>query len=377
MGFSTDAIHAGQAPDPTTGAVSVPIYQTSTYAQEGLGRHKGFEYARTQNPTRTAWEKCLATLEGGRHGFAFASGLATITTVLHLLKQGDHVIASDDMYGGTYRLFERVFRDYGLEFSYLDLRDVDALRGALRAETRMVFVETPTNPLMQVIDLAAIAERTREAGILLVVDNTFMTPFFQRPLELGADIVLHSATKYLNGHSDMVGGILAVGRDDLAERLAFLQNAVGAVPGPLDCWLAMRGVKTLALRMERHAKNAQTVAQYLERHAKVREVIYPGLPSHPGHAICGRQAKGFGGMVSFQLADPREAPKVASSTKLFALAESLGGVESLLCHPASMTHASIPPAERARRGISDGLLRLSVGIEEVEDLVADLEAALR
>lgn len=377
MGFATDAIHAGQEPDPTTGAVSVPIYQTSTYVQEALGRHKGFEYARTQNPTRTAWEKCLATLEGGRHGFAFGSGLATITTVLHLLKRGDHVIASDDMYGGTYRLFERVFRDLGLEFSYIDLRDGGALAGAIRPETRMVFAETPTNPLMQVIDLEAVASQTSKRELLFVVDNTFMTPYLQRPLDLGADIVIHSSTKYLNGHSDMVGGILAVRRDDLAERLAFLQNAVGAVPGPFDCWLAMRGVKTLVLRMERHCENAMAVARFLEEHPKVQEVVYPGLPSHPGHATCRRQARGFGGMVSFVLKDPGDTPGVASRTRLFALAESLGGVESLLCHPATMTHASIPSSERTRRGISDALLRLSVGVEEIEDLLEDLRSALR
>jgi cystathionine gamma-lyase len=377
MGFSTDAVHAGQEPDPTTGAVSTPIYQTSTYVQEAIGKHKGFEYARTQNPTRFAWERCVAALEKGRHGFAFSSGLAAISTILHLLKSGDHVIASDDMYGGTYRIFERVFRDLGIDFSYVDMSDPTAVDGARKPSTRMIYAETPTNPLMQIVDLRALAAIARERNLLLVVDNTFLTPYFQRPLELGADLVVHSTTKYLNGHCDMVGGLVITGRDDLAEKLGFLQNAIGSVPGPFDCWLAMRGVKTLALRMERHQASAMLVARHLSGHARVRKVLYPGLPDHPGHEICRRQASGFGGMVSFVLEDFEEAKRVASRTRLFALAESLGGVESLLCHPATMTHASIPREDRLRRGLSDGLLRLSVGIEDVEDLIEDVELALR
>jgi len=376
MGFATDAIHAGQEPDPTTGAVSVPIYQTSTYAQEGIGRHKGYEYARTQNPTRGAWERCVAALEGGQSGFAFSSGLAAISTIVHLLKSGDHVIASDDMYGGTYRLFERVFRDLGLDFSYVDMSDVANIAAARTSATRLVFVETPTNPLMRIVDIAAVAELTRSHGVLLAVDNTFMTPYLQRPLELGAEIVVHSTTKYLNGHCDMVGGIIAVRREDLAEKLRFLQNAIGSVPGPMDCWLALRGIKTLPLRMQRHAESAMRVATHLKSKSSVRNVIYPGLPEHPGHEVCARQARGFGGMVSFVLGGLEEAKLVAARTRLFTLAESLGGVESLLCHPATMTHASFPAEERVKRGLSDGLLRLSVGIEDLEDLIDDLDKAL-
>lgn len=376
MGFATDAIHAGQEPDPTTGAVSVPIYQTSTYAQEALGKHKGYEYARTQNPTRGAWERCMAVLEGGRNGFAFASGLSAIMTVVHLLRSGDHVIASNDLYGGTYRLFERVFRDLGLSFTYVDASDAGSFSRARRPETKMVFVETPTNPMMSIVDLKATAAFCRDAGALMVVDNTFMTPYLQRPLALGADIVVHSSTKYLNGHSDMVGGVVVVSRDDLGERLGFLQNAIGAVQGPMDAWLAMRGVKTLPVRMDRHGQSALAIASKLSAHPRVRKVYYPGLPSHPGHEVCRGQASGFGGMVSFVLDDLESAKRVASATRLFALAESLGGVESLLCHPATMTHASIPAEERAKRGLVDGLLRLSVGIEDLDDLQADLDRAL-
>jgi cystathionine beta-lyase/cystathionine gamma-synthase len=376
MGFATDAIHAGQPPDPTTGAVSVPIYQTSTYAQEGIGKHKGFEYARTQNPTRSAWEQCMATLEGGTRGFAFGSGLAATTTVLHLLKAGDHVVASEDMYGGTYRLFQRVFKDLQIEFTFVDATDPGSIDRARRPNTKMVFVETPTNPLMNIVDLRAVARICNSSGLLMVVDNTFLTPYFQRPLGFGADIVLHSTTKYLNGHSDMVGGVVVVKRDDLAERLGFLQNAIGAVPGPMDCWLAMRGVKTLPVRMDRHAENAMAIARHLESVRKVERVLYPGLTGHPGHAICREQTSGFGGMVTFVLGSLDEAKRVASRTRLFALAESLGGVESLLCHPATMTHASMPASEREKRGFTDGLLRLSVGIESVEDLLADLDQAL-
>lgn len=377
MGFATDCIHAGQEPDPLTGAVSVPIYQTSTYAQEAIGEHKGFEYARTQNPTRDRWEQCIASLEGGGRGFAFASGLAAISTVLQLLKAGDHVIASDDMYGGTFRLFEKVYAELGLRFSYVDARDPDAIASERTDATRMVFVETPTNPLMRVIDLEATASICRREGMLCVVDNTFLTPYHQRPLALGADIVVHSSTKYLNGHSDMVGGVVVVDSADLAERLSFLQNAVGAVPGPLDCWLAMRGVKTLPVRMDRHESNARGIVQMLVDHPRVRQVLYPGLPEHPGHDIFKRQSRGFGGMVSFVLDDFAAAQVVSTRVRLFTLAESLGGVESLLCHPATMTHASIPKADREARGLGDGLLRLSVGIEDFDDLEADLREALR
>ncbi len=376
MGFATDAVHAGQEPDPTTGAVTIPIYQTSTYAQEGIGKHKGYEYARTQNPTREAWERCVAALEGGLDGIAFSSGLAAISTIVHLLKSGDHVLASDDMYGGTYRLFEKVFRDLGLSFAYADLSEVSNVEAACRPQTRMIFAETPTNPLMRIIDLSAVAEIAHRKGIILVVDNTFLTPYFQRPIESGADIVVHSATKYLNGHADVVGGIAVTNRREITERLRFFQNAIGAVPGPMDCWLALRGVKTLPLRMERHAANARSVAEHLRGRSQVRKVFYPGLPDHPGHSICARQARGFGGMVSLELGSLEEARRVASRTRLFTLAESLGGVESLLCHPASMTHASFPAEERKKRGLSDGLLRLSVGIEDIEDLLADLDQAL-
>ncbi len=376
MGFATDAIHAGQMPDPSTGAVSVPIYQTSTYAQQAIGKNKGFEYARTANPTRSAWEQCIATLEGGGHGFAFSSGLAAISTVLHLLKAGDHLLASDDMYGGTYRLFENVFADLGITFSFVDATDPAHFSAARKPTTRMIFVETPTNPMMQIVDLEAVARIAHRDRLLFVVDNTFLTPYFQRPLKFGADLVVHSTTKYLNGHCDVVGGVVVTNSEPLAEKIGFLQNAIGSVPGPFDCWLAMRGVKTLPLRMARHAENAAAIAHFLHEHPKVSKVLYPGLPSHPGHEVALRQNSGFGGMVSFELGDFEEASRVASRTRLFALAESLGGVESLLCHPASMTHASIPAEERIRKGLTDGLLRLSVGIEEVEDLKADLVAAL-
>ncbi len=376
MGFGTDVVHAGQEPDRSTGAVTVPIYQTSTYVQEGLGRHKGYEYARTQNPTREAWERCVAALEQAQHGIAFASGLAAIGSVLQLLKAGDHVIASDTMYGGTYRLFERVYRGFGLDFTYVRTGDLEQIRAAARPSTRLVFVETPTNPLMEVTDIAAVAELCRASGWRLVVDNTFLTPFFQRPLTLGADIVLHSATKYLNGHCDVVGGIVLTSEPAAAERIRFVQNAAGAVPGPMDSWLALRGIKTLALRMPRHESNAKLVAEFLAVHPGVRKVYYPGLPGHPGHEVSRRQASGFGGMVAFDVDGLEEARRIAGRTHLFALAESLGGVESLLCHPATMTHASVPKEERERKGFTDGLLRLSVGIEDPEDLIADLRGAL-
>ena len=377
-GFSTRAIHAGQSPDPTTGAVTVPIYQTSTYAQEALGRHKGFEYARTHNATRSALERNLAALEGGRHGFCFASGLAATTALVQTLSAGDHVIAGDNLYGGTYRLFERVFKRFGLEFSYVSAPDLAAFEAAFRPATKLVFVETPTNPMMQLTDLAAVAALTHRHGARLVVDNTFMTPFFQRPLDLGADVALHSVTKYLNGHSDMVGGALVTSDDELAESLRFLQNAAGAVPGPMDCWLALRGTKTLAVRMERHEQNARALADRLERHPAVSKVFYPGLASHPQHTLARRQARGFGGIVSFIPGDGslEAGRRVFDRFHLFTRAESLGGVESLAGHVVTMSHSSVPAADRASMGITDDLVRLSVGIEDVRDLVADVDQAL-
>jgi cystathionine beta-lyase/cystathionine gamma-synthase len=378
-GFSTRAIHAGQEPDPTTGAVMTPIYQTSTYAQEALGRNKGYEYARTHNRTRAALEANLAALEGGRHGLCFASGLAAANTLLMTLSAGDHVVAGNNLYGGTYRLFEKVLRRLGLAFTFVNASDVKAVEGALTPATRLLVVETPSNPMMQLTDIAAVAALTRPRGIKLVVDNTFMTPFFQRPLALGADVVLHSVTKYLNGHSDMVGGALVTSDDRLAESLRFLQNAAGAVPGPMDCWLALRGTKTLAVRMERHERNARALAEHLARHPRVAHTLYPGLPSHPQHELARRQASGFGGMISFVPGDGSlEAGRcVFDRFRLFTRAESLGGVESLVCHPASMTHASVPREDRLAIGFADGLLRLSVGIEDLEDLAADLDQALQ
>jgi cystathionine beta-lyase/cystathionine gamma-synthase len=378
-GFSTLAIHAGQEPDPTTGAVSVPIYQTSTYAQEALGRHKGFEYARTHNATRFALERNLAALEGGRHGLCFASGLAATGTLMQTLSAGDHVVAGDNLYGGTYRLFERVYRRLGLSFTFVPSADTAAYAAAMTPATKMVILETPTNPMMQITDIAAVAEAVKPHGARLVVDNTFMTPYFQRPLELGAEVVLHSVTKYLNGHSDMVGGALVTRDDALDESLRYLQNAAGAVPGPMDCWLALRGTKTLAVRMERHEANARRIAAALEAHRSVSKVFYPGLASHPQHALAARQQRGFGGMVSFIPGDGslEAGRRVFDRFALFTRAESLGGVESLVCHPASMTHASVPREMRLAMGFADGLLRLSVGIEDGDDLLADLEQALK
>jgi cystathionine beta-lyase/cystathionine gamma-synthase len=377
-GFSTRAIHAGQQPDAVTGAVTVPIYQTSTYAQEGLGRHKGYEYARTHNLTRASLEGNLAALEGGTHGLCFASGLAATSVLMQTLSAGDHVVAGNNLYGGTYRLFERVYRRFGFDFTYVAAEDTAQVAAAIRPNTRMVFVETPTNPMMALTDLEAVAALCRPRGVRLVVDNTFMTPYFQRPLALGADVVLHSVTKYLNGHSDMVGGALVTRDDGLAEKLRFLQNASGAVPGPMDCWLALRGTKTLAVRMARHDENARDLAGWLEKHPRVTRVFYPGLASHPQHALAKRQATGFGGMISFIPGDGSlEAGRaVFDRFELFTRAESLGGVESLVCHPASMTHASVPRETRLGMGFLDGLLRLSVGIEDVADLRADLEKAL-
>ena len=379
-GLGTRAIHAGQSPDPSTGAIMTPIYATSTYVQSSPGVHKGYEYSRTQNPTRMAYERCVADLEGGRAGFAFASGLAAAATVLDLLDSGSHVIAMDDLYGGTYRLFERVRRrSAGLDFTFLDLNDQAALKAALKPNTRMIWAETPTNPMLKLVDLAKVGAFARKHGLILVVDNTFCSPMLQRPLEHGADLVLHSATKYLNGHSDMVGGIVVAGdNDELIEKMGFLQNSVGAVAGPFDAFLAMRGLKTLHLRMQAHCQSALALAGWLEKHPAVRRVIYPGLKSHPQHALAKRQMDAPGGIITIEVVGGlRKARRVLERCHLFALAESLGGVESLIEHPAIMTHASVPLANRKRLGISDGLIRLSVGVEDVADLRTELEIALR
>ena len=374
----TLAIHAGQTPDPSTGAVMPPIYATSTYAQSSPGVHQGFEYSRTHNPTRFAYERCVAALEGGSRGFAFASGMAATATILELLDSGDHVVAMDDLYGGSFRLFERVRRrSAGLDFSFVDMTDPALFEAALTPKTKLVWIETPTNPLLKIVDIAAIAAIAHRHGALVVVDNTFASPMLQRPLQLGADIVMHSATKYLNGHSDMVGGMVVVGDDaDLAERMAFLQNSAGAVQGPFDSFLALRGLKTLHLRMKAHCENAQAIAEFLQGHDAVKDVIYPGLASHPQHELARRQMDGFGGMVSFRLKGGFEAAKrFCERTRLFTLAESLGGVESLVNHPAVMTHASVPVETRTRLGIGDDLVRLSVGVEEIADLGEDLQQA--
>ena len=379
LGFSTRAIHGGQSPDPATGAVMPPIYATSTYAQSSPGVHQGYEYSRTQNPTRMAYERCIADLEGGSRGFAFASGMAATATLLELLDSGDHVVAMDDLYGGSFRLFERVRRrSANLDFTFADLSDPKAAAAAIGPKTRMIWIETPTNPLLKLVDIAAVVAAARGRGILVVVDNTFATPWIQRPLELGADIVMHSATKFLNGHSDMVGGVAIVGDAALGERIGFLQNAIGAIGGPFDSFLALRGLKTLPLRMRRSSESALEIAARLERHPRVERVIYPGLPSHPQHALAKRQmAAGGSGIVTFFLKGALpEARRFLERLEVFTLAESLGGVESLVDHPAIMTHASVPPEARAKLGISDSLVRLSVGIEDVPDLVADLETAL-
>jgi cystathionine gamma-lyase len=377
-GLGTLAIHAGQHPDPSTGAIMTPIYATSTYVQSSPGVHKGYEYSRTQNPTRMAYEACVAALEGGVAGFAFGSGLAGAATVLDMLDTGSHVIAMDDLYGGTYRLFERVRRrSAGLDFSFVDLNDTAALKAALKPNTRMIWAETPTNPMLKLVDLAKLSAFAKKHALILVVDNTFCSPILQRPIEYGADLVLHSATKYLNGHSDMVGGIVVAANKDMAEQMAFLQNSVGAVSGPFDSFLAMRGLKTLHLRMKGHCESALDIARWLEKHPGIDRVIYPGLKSHPQHALARRQMDGFGGIISAEVKGGlRAARKMLERCHLFALAESLGGVESLIEHPAIMTHASIPPATRKRLGISDSLIRLSVGVEDVEDLRAELATAL-
>ena len=376
MGFKTDAIHAGQEPDPTTGAVSVPIYQTSTFVQEGIGKHKGFEYARTQNPTRMALERNMAILEGGVAAYAFASGMAAETAITQLLlKQGDHAICGNNVYGGTFRLFDKIVKHGGIEFTYVDTSNIGNLRQAIRPETKMVFVETPTNPIMTITDLKAVSELTREAGCRLVVDNTFMSPYLQRPIAMGADIIVHSTTKFLNGHSDSVGGVVVLKHESDADQLAFIQNAAGAILSPFDSWLVLRGIKTLPVRMEAHNSNGMAIARYLTSKDKVETVYYPGLPGHPQHLLAKQQMSGFGAMIAFDLGSIEAAGSFLERVRLCSLAESLGGVETLISHPASMTHASVPKTDREKLGITDGLVRISVGIEDTEDLIADLENA--
>ncbi len=377
MGFSTDAIHAGQIPDLTTGAVMTPIYMTSTYAQEALGVNKGFEYGRTHNFTRAALEKNIATLEKGNFGIAFASGLATTNALMSLVKQGDHLIVSENVYGGTYRLLELVFKDYGLDFSWVDTSKIENVEKNIKPNTKIVFLESPTNPMLVLCDISAIASLCKKNNLLCIVDNTFMSPYFQQPLTLGADIVFHSSTKYLNGHSDVIGGIAVTNNEKIHERLRYIQNAAGGVPSPFDCWLILRATKTLAVRMERHNYNATKIAKFLSTIPEAKKVIYPGLDTHPQHELAKKQMRGFGGMVSVDFGDIELAKKFAASVKVFTLAESLGGVESLVCHPASMTHASVPKEKRESFGLTDSLIRLSVGIEDVEDLIEDINQALK
>jgi len=377
MGFATTAIHVGQEPDPATGAIIVPIYQTSTYVQEALGKHKGYEYARTQNPTRSALEKNLAALEGGVGGITFGSGMAAINAVFSLLKAGDHIIVSFPVYGGVYRLLRQVLARFGLEADFVDTSSMEGIRKAARPQTQMLYVETPTNPVMTLTDLEASSEIAKQNGWMLVVDNTFMSPYLQRPFEFGAELIVHSTTKFLNGHSDSVGGAVIANSAELVERLRFLQNAAGAILSPFDAWLVLRGVKTLALRMDQHNKNGMAVADHLIKHPKVKKVNYPGLASHPQHRLARRQMKGFGAMISFDLGSLEAARQVLNHVRLCSLAESLGGVETLISHPATMTHASMPAEDRQRIGITDGLVRISVGIEDVEDIIADLDQALK
>jgi cystathionine beta-lyase/cystathionine gamma-synthase len=378
MKFATKAIHAGVEPDPTTGAIMTPIYQTSTYVQESPGKHKGYEYSRTHNPTRTALQNALAALENGKHGICYASGLAATDAVLKLFRPGDEIIATNDIYGGTYRIMKRIYEPFGLIFHFVDMSDITAIEKVICEKTKMIWVETPTNPLLKIIDIEAVTGISKSKGILSVVDNTFASPYLQNPLDQGADIVMHSVTKYLGGHSDTVMGALIVNHDDLAKQLAFIQNASGAVPGPQDCFLVLRGIKTLHIRMQRHCENAKVVSMWLEDHPKVGKVYYPGLASHEGHQLASRQMRGYGGIVSFELKGDnyQQAVKVMESLEVFSLGESLGGVESLCTHPASMTHASIPKEEREKVGLKDTLIRLSVGIEDVEDLIADLQQAI-
>ncbi|WP_415061715.1 cystathionine gamma-synthase [Bdellovibrio sp.] len=376
LGFSTRAIHAGQSPDPTTGAIMTPVYLTSTYVQESPGVHKGWEYSRTHNPTRRAYENCMASLESGKYGFAFASGCAATTTILHLLKGGDHVIAMDDMYGGTFRLFDKILKHDGIDFSFVDLTKVENFEKAIKPNTKMVWLETPTNPTLKLVDIKKISALAKAKGIIVAVDNTFMSPYFQRPLELGVDIVVHSATKYIGGHSDVVGGVAVTSRDDIAEKMAFLSNGMGAIQGPFDSFMCLRSLKTLPLRMKAHQENAMAIAKFLEAHPKVEKVIYPGLESHPQHALAKEQMHGFGGMITFYIKGGMDsARKFLENVNVFALAESLGGVESLIEHPAIMTHASVPAETRKVLGIDDSLIRLSVGVEDLNDLLADLKSA--
>jgi len=376
MGFATDAIHVGQEPDPTTGAVVAPIYQTSTYVQEEMGKHKGYEYARSANPTRSALERNLARLEGGQRALAFASGMAAINAVMTLLKAGDHVICSHAVYGGVYRLFTKVLAHFGLEFSFVDTTCAENVEKAFKKNTRLLYIETPTNPTMAVSDLREMSRLAHAHQAPLVVDNTFMSPYLQRPLEFGADMVVHSTTKFLNGHSDSIGGAVILNRQEDYDRLYFIQKSAGAILGPFDCWLVLRGVKTLAVRMVQHDKNGRAIAEFLEQHRKVQRVFYPGLKSHPQHELAKRQMKGFGAMLSFELGSLGAAQRMLRQVKVCSLGESLGGVETLISHPATMTHASVPPEERQKIGITDGLVRISVGIEDVEDLIADLDRAL-
>lgn len=377
MKFATKAIHAGQDPDPTTGAIMTPIFQTSTYAQQGLGGHKGFEYSRTHNPTRSALEGCLAALEEGRYGLAFASGMAAESAILSLLSAGDHIISCDDLYGGSYRVFEKVMRRYQVETSYVTAGDIAGYEAAIRPNTKLIWLETPTNPLLRLIDIQAVAKLAHRHNLLLVVDNTFASPYFQQPLTLGADIVVHSTTKYINGHSDVIGGAIVTSNEEAYEAIKFYENAAGGVPSPFDSWLVLRGIKTLAVRMRQHEENARQVAGFLAEHPRVEKVYYPGLPSHPDYELAKRQMSGFGGMVSFQFKGKlADVDKLVRRFNIFALAESLGGVESLVCHPVSMTHGSIPREIREARGLTDTLLRLSVGIEDPDDLLSDLEQAL-
>ncbi|TMB86752.1 MAG: cystathionine gamma-synthase [Chloroflexi bacterium] len=377
MKFATKAIHSGQDADPSTGAIITPIFQTSTYVQTGLGEHKGFEYSRTQNPTRSALEECIAAIEDGRYGLAFASGMAAESAILSLLSAGEHMVSCDDLYGGSYRIFERVMRRYNVETTYVAAGNIEGYERAIRPNTKMIWLETPTNPLLRLIDIQAVAEIAHRHNLLLVVDNTFASPYFQQPLKLGADIVVHSTTKYLNGHSDIIGGALVLNNEEVYQAIKFYQNAAGGVPSPFDSWLTLRGIKTLAVRMRQHEENAIAVAKFLAEHPRVEKVYYPGLPAHPDYALAKRQMSGFGGMVSFQFKGIyADVDKVVRRFKVFALAESLGGVDSLVCHPASMTHGSIPKDIRESRGLTDTLLRLSVGIEDVDDILADLEQAL-
>ncbi len=376
MGFSTDAIHAGQHPDEVTGAVITPIYQTSTYAQQELGKNKGYEYGRTHNLTRSSMETNIAVLEKGKYGIAFASGVASAHALLSLVKAGDHIICSSNVYGGTYRLFELIMKDYGLEFSWVNSSDLSNIEKAINKNTKMIYVETPTNPMLTLTDLRGVVEIARKNNLISVCDNTFMSPYFQNPLTFGIDIVLHSSTKYLNGHSDVIGGILVTSNEKFHERLRYIQNATGGIPSPFDCWLVMRSTKTLAVRMERHEKNAMQLAKFLSDYGAAKKIYYPGLPSHPQHELAKKQMRGFGGMISVDFGDIQIAKKVLKNVKIFTLGESLGGVESLISHPATMTHGSVPKQEREKLGITDGLVRFSVGIEDIEDLISDVKNAL-